>query len=217
MKIMPMPECDKLIYSQGAIARQIATMFVVDDENPQAAESYPIVAGGEKEADGWPMTDTECFETPVVCRRGQKISPKLFASFVKRAMHEEVPATAWELYRQLREQGSDLQLPVWASNKETIREYTIELEFNDFSEEATCISTDTSEFYFEAYFDRDDKDELFAQLDSQLMDYLNILDTEELHCKLTFTTLDFNYTDIVDRLNTEPIDTRFCDMYEPRK
>ena len=45
-----------------------------------------------------------------------------------------------------------LQLPVMASTKETIREYSIELEINDFKDEAFCYSTDTADFYFEAYF-----------------------------------------------------------------
>ena len=48
------------------------------------------------------------------------------------------------------------------------------------------------------------------------MDYMNILDTEELYCKLIFTTLDIDNMDVVDRLNSEKIDTRFCDMYNPR-
>ena len=217
MKIMNLPDCDKLLYCSGSIAQQIGSMFMVDDENPGFIPSYPILSGGANSADGWMIFDTECISTPVICRKGQKISPQLFAKFVKRGMHEEVPTTAWELYHQLRDYGCDLQLPVWASNKETIREYTIELEFYDFKEEARCVSTDTSHFYFEVYYNRDDKDDLYGQLDAQLMDYMNIVDTEELYCKLIFTTYQLDYMDIVDRLNSEKIDTRFCDMYNPRK
>ena len=52
IKIMDMPSCDKLIYSGGVIARQIGALMVVDDEQPLCAVSYPIVAGGQKLADG---------------------------------------------------------------------------------------------------------------------------------------------------------------------
>ena len=31
VKIMNLPECDKLLYCGGAIAQQIGTMFVVDN------------------------------------------------------------------------------------------------------------------------------------------------------------------------------------------
>lgn len=216
VKIMSLPECDKLVYSCGAIARQIGTMFVVDDENPAGAESYPVVAGGRELADGWVFGDMECYETPVVCRVGEKLTPKGFAKYVKRAMHEEVPATAYDLYCQLRENGSDLILPINAGTKEVIREYHIGLEFFDFKENASCRSTDTSSFYFEVYYERDDKEGLFRQLETQLMDYMNILDTEELGCKLIFTTLDFDYADVIKRLNALEIETNNCDMHNPR-
>jgi len=217
VKILSMPDCDKLIYSGGIIARQIGAMMVVDDEQPLSAESYPIVAGGQKLADGWLAPGEECMLTPVVCRVGEKISPKTFAKYVKMGMHEEVPTSAFELYEQLRESGADLRLPVWAKNQETIRDYKVELEINDFKDEAFCYSTDTADFYFEAYFKAGDKDELYRELMAQLMDYMNILDTEELGAKITFRSVDFDYQDVIDRLNETPIDTINCDMYEPRK
>ena len=217
MKILSMPDCDKLIYSGGIIARQIGAMMVVDDEQPINTMSYPIVAGGQKLADGWLAPGEECMLTPVVCRVGEKISPKTFAKYVKMGMHEEVPTSAFELYEQLRENGSDLRLPVWAKNQETIRDYKVELEINDFKDEAFCYSTDTADFYFEAYFKAGDKDELYRELMAQLMDYMNILDTEELGAKITFRSVDFDYQDVIDRLNETPIDTINCDMYEPRK
>ena len=52
---------------------------------------------------------------------------------------------------------------------------------------------------------------------SQLMDYMNILDKEELGAKIIFHTLDFDYQDVIDKLNTTPIDTGYCDMYSPRQ
>lgn len=217
VKILSMPDCDKLIYSGGIIARQIGAMMVVDDEQPINTMSYPIVAGGQKLADGWLAPGEECMLTPVVCRVGEKISPKTFAKYVKMGMHEEVPTSAFELYEQLRESGADLRLPVWAKNQETIRDYKVELEINDFKDEAFCYSTDTADFYFEAYFKADDKDELYRELMGQLMDYMNILDTEELGAKITFRSVDFDYQDVIDRLNETPIDTINCDMYEPRK
>ena len=217
VKILSMPDCDKLIYSGGIIARQIGAMMVVDDEQPINTMSYPIVAGGQKLADGWLAPGEECMLTPVVCRVGEKISPKTFAKYVKMGMHEEVPTSAFELYEQLRENGSDLRLPVWAKNQETIRDYKVELEINDFKDEAFCYSTDTADFYFEAYFKAGDKDELYRELMAQLMDYMNILDTEELGAKITFRSVDFDYQDVIDRLNETPIDTINCDMYEPRK
>ena len=125
VKIMSMPDCDKLIYSGGIIARQIGALMVVDDEQPINTMSYPIVAGGRKLADGWLTPGEECMQTPVVCRVGQKISPRTFAKYVKMGMHEEVPTSAYELYGQLLESGADLQLPVWAKNQEAIREYCI--------------------------------------------------------------------------------------------
>ena len=217
VKIMSMPECDKLIYSGGIIARQIGALMVVDDENPLGAESYPIVSGGRNLADGWLSQGEECMETPVVCRVGEKIYPQWFAKFVKMGMHEEIPTTAYELYEQLRENGSDLQLPFWASNHETIREYKVELEINDFNkEEAFCYSTDTSSFYFEAYFESGNHDDLYNQLSAQLMDYMNILDKEELGAKIIFTTYDIDYHDVIERLNNTPIETGYCDMMEPR-
>ena len=217
VKILSMPDCDKLIYSGGIIARQIGAMMVVDDEQPINTMSYPIVAGGQKLADGWLAPGEECMLTPVVCRVGEKISPKTFAKYVKMGMHEEVPTSAFELYEQLRESGADLRLPVMASTKETIREYSIELVINDFKDEAFCYSTDTADFYFEAYFKADDKDELYREMMGQLMDYMNILDTEELGAKIIFHTLDFDYQDVIDRLNSETIDTIYCDMYYPRR
>ena len=217
VKIMSMPECDKLIYSGGIIARQIGALMVVDDENPLGAESYPIVSGGRNLADGWLSHGEECMETPVVCRVGEKIEPQKFAKFVKMGMHEEIPTSAYELYGQLRENGSDLQLPFWASNHETIREYRVELEINDFNkEEAFCYSTDTSFFYFEAYFESGNHDDLYNQLSAQLMDYMNILDKEELGAKIIFTTYDFDYHDVIERLNNTPIETGYCDMMKPR-
>ena len=78
-------------------------------------------------------------------------------------------------------------------------------------------STDTSDFFFEVYYERGDKDDVFNQLSSQLMDYMNILDTEELGCKLIFTSLDIRYKDVIMRLNEMEIDTRYCDMYDPRR
>ena len=217
VKILSMPDCDKLIYSGGIIARQIGAMMVVDDEQPINTMSYPIVAGGQKLADGWLAPGEECMLTPVVCRVGEKISPKTFAKYVKMGMHEEVPTSAFELYEQLRESGADLRLPVWAKNQETIRDYKVELEINDFKDEAFCYSTDTADFYFEAYFKAGDKDELYRELMGQLMDYMNILDTEELGAKITFRTVHPDYMDVIDRLNETPIDTINCDMYEPRK
>ena len=211
-----MPDCNKLIYSNGMIARQIGAMFVVDDEDPMLAQSYPIVSGGKTWADGTLMPD-ECDGTKMVCCVGEKITPRHFASFVKRAMHEDVPATAWELYENLRENGADLTLPVWAETKEAIREYEVELEFDDFHEDACCRSTDTSDFFFEVYYQRGDKDDVFRQLSGQLMDYINILDTEELGCKIIFNTIDCDNQDVVDRLNKMEIDTLNCDMYEPRR
>ena len=218
VKILSMPDCDKLIYSAGIIARQIGALMVVDDEHPQLATSYPIVAGGRKLADGWLTPGEECNQTPVVCRVGEKITPLAFAKFVKMGMHEEEPTSAYELYGQLRESGADLQLPVWAKSNEPVREYHIELEINDFmKEEGFCYSTDTSNFYFEAYFNTDDHNDLYAQLMAQLMDYMNILDREDLGAKIIFLTLDMDYQDVIDRLNATPIDTEYCDMYKPRK
>ena len=49
------------------------------------------------------------------------------------------------------------------------------------------------------------------------MDYMNILDTEELGCKIIFYTVDLNYQDVVERLNKLEIDTVNCDMYKPRR
>lgn len=217
IKIMDMPSCDKLIYSAGVIARQIGALFVVDDENPQSAMSYPIVAGGRNLADGWLTPGEECMQTPVVCRVGEKISPNLFAKYVKMGMHEEVPTTAYELYGQLRESGADLRLPVMASTQEPIREFHVELEINGFKrKEGYCYSTDGSDFYFEAYFDTSNHDDLYNQLMGQLMEYINILDKEELGAKIIFSSLDFDYQDVIEKLNTTPIDTIHCDMYEPR-
>jgi hypothetical protein len=216
VKIMRMPDCDKLIYCGGIIARQIGTMYVVDDENPIFAQTYPIISGGESRADGEIMSE-DCLHTELVCHVGQKITPRRFAEIVKKGMHEEVPTTAWELYGNLREHGGNLTLPVWANDKEPIREYKIELEFHDFKEDACCYSTDTSDFFFEVYYERGDKDDAFRQLNSQLMDYMNIFDTEELGCKIIFYTLDNRYQDVVDRLNEIRIDTVNCDMFEPRR
>ena len=217
IKIMDMPSCDKLIYSGGVIARQIGALFVVDDEQPQLAMSYPIVAGGQKLADGWMAPGEECVQTPVVCRVGQKISPRTFAKYVKMGMHEEVPTSAYELYGQLRESGADLQLPVMARTQEPVRKFHVELEINDFmKEEGFCYATDTADFYFEAYFEAGNHDDLYGQLSAQLMDYMNILDTEELGAKIIFRTLDCDYLDVIEKLNTTPIDTIHCDMYDPR-
>ena len=213
-----MPSCDKLIYSGGVIARQIGALFVVDDEQPQLAMSYPIVAGGRRLADGWMAPGEECVQTPVVCRVGEKIRPSTFARFVKMGMHEEIPTSANELYDQLRESGADLQLPVMARTQEPVREFHVELEINDFmKEEGFCYATDTADFYFEAYFKAGDHDELYGELMSQLMDYMNILDKEELGAKIIFRTLNCDYLDVIEKLNTTPIDTIHCDMYEPRK
>ena len=218
VKILSMPECDKLIYSGGIIARQIGALMVVDDEQPLGAESYPIVAGGQKLADGWLAQGEECMQTPVVCRVGEKIKPSTFARFVKMGMHEEVPTSAYELYGQLRESGADLQLPVMARTQEAVREFHVELEINDFmKDEGFCYATDTADFYFEAYFEAGNHDDLYGQLSAQLMEYVNILDTEELGAKIIFRTLNFDYQDVIDRLNSEPIDTIHCDMYEPRR
>ena len=217
IKIMDMPSCDKLIYSGGVIARQIGALFVVDDEQPQLAMSYPIVAGGRRLADGWMTPGEECVQTPVVCRVGEKIRPSTFARFVKMGMHEEIPTSANELYDQLRESGADLQLPVMARTQEPVREFHVELEINDFmKEEGFCYATDTADFYFEAYFKAGDHDELYGELMSQLMDYMNILDKEELGAKIIFRTLNCDYLDVIEKLNTTPIDTIHCDMYEPR-
>ena len=216
IKTMSLPECDKLIYSNGIIARQIGVMFVVDDEDLAAAQSFPVISGGQSNADGFVMCD-DVMQTKMVCHVGEKITPRRFAEFVKRGMHEDVPATAWELYQSLRENGADLTLPVWAKDKEPIREYNIELEFNDFYEDACCHSSDTSDFFFEGYYKRGDKDDVFSQLSSQLMDYMNILDTEELGCKMIFSSIDLQYRDVVKRLNEMVIDTRYCDMYDPRR
>ena len=133
-------------------------------------------------------------------------------------MHEEIPTSAYELYGQLRENGSDLQLPIMASTKEPVREYHVELEIDDFmKEDGFCYSTDTAQFYFEVYFKAGDHDDLYGELMSQLMDYMNILDKEELGAKIIFRTLNIDYQDVIDRLNSEPIDTGYCDMYKPRK
>lgn len=212
---MAMPDCKKLIYSGGMIARQIGTMFVVDDEEAVLAESYPIVDGGLNRADGTIMPD-ECVQTKMVCMAGEKITPNKFAEFVKMGMHEEVPATAWELYHQLRENGSDLVLPTWAKDGEPVREYHIELEFHDFKEEACCYSSDTSAFFFEVYYERGDKDDVYYQLNGQLMEYMNILDREDLGSKIIFNSVDPRYRDVIKRLNETPIETIYCDMREPR-
>ena len=216
VKTMLLPDCNKLIYSSGMIARQIGVMIVVDDEDMGWTESYPIISGGQSKADG-NVLGNDVIQTEMVCHVGEKITPRRFAEFVKRGMHEEIPATAWELYHSLRDNGSDLTLPVRAKNQETIREYHVELEFNDFHEDACCHSTDTSDFFFEVYYERGDKDDVFNQLNSQLMDYMNILDTEELGCKIIFTTVDLSNMDVVKRLNEIKIDTVNCDMYEPRR
>lgn len=218
VKILSMPDCDKLIYSGGIIARQIGALMVVNDENPIDTLSYPIVAGGQKLADGWLPPGDECMETPVVCRAGQKISPREFAKYVKMGMHEEIPTSAYELYGQLRENGADLQLPIMASTKEPVREFHVELEIDDFmKDDGFCYSTDTAQFYFEVYFKAGDHDDLYGELMSQLMEYMNILDKEELGAKIIFRTLNIDYLDVIDRLNSEPIDTGYCDMYKPRK
>ena len=217
VKIMSMPQCDKLIYSGGIIARQIGAMFIVNDEEPLLSMSYPIVAGGNNLADGWLPPAEECVQTPVVCRVGEKITPRAFAKFVKKGMHEEEPTTAYELYGQLRESGGDLQLPISARTKEPIREFKVELEINDFmKEEGYCYSPDISDFYFEVYFEAGNHDDLYGQLMTQLMEYMNILDREDLGAKIIFWTVNIDYLDVVERLNKEPIDTKYCDMYEPR-
>ena len=56
VKILSMPDCDKLIYSGGIIARQIGALMVVNDENPIDTLSYPIVAGGHGSG-GFPLSD----------------------------------------------------------------------------------------------------------------------------------------------------------------
>ena len=143
---------------------------------------------------------------------------KTFAKYVKMGMHEEVPTSAYELYEQLRESGADLQLLVKARTHEQVREFHVELEINDFmKEEGFCYATDTADFYFEAYFEAGNHDDLYGQLSAQLMDNMNILDKEELGAKIIFNTVDFDYQDVIDRLNSESIDTLYCDMYEPRR
>ena len=143
---------------------------------------------------------------------------KTFAKYVKMGMHEEVPTSAYELYEQQRESGADLQLPVKARTHEQVREFHVELEINDFmKEEGFCYATDTADFYFEAYFEAGNHDDLYGQLSAQLMDNMNILDKEELGAKIIFNTVDFDYQDVIDRLNSESIDTLYCDMYEPRR
>lgn len=217
VKIMPLPECDKIVYSGGTIARQIGTLFVFDDDYMHCPECYPILAGGREEADGYVPGVYECYDTPVVCREGEKIGPRKFAKFVKMGLHEDIPTSSYDLYHMLLAHGGDLQLPVSASTKETIRDYRVELEIEGMKGEACCYSSSTASFYFEVYFDHDNHDALYHELMAQLMEYINILDTEELFAKITFTTVNIEFQDVIDRLNTTPIDTRYCDMYEPRK
>ncbi len=215
VQILPLPDCNKLIYAEGQIARQIGTMIVADDENIGMTESYPIVAGGKSTADGDVIASTEVFETEFVCLAGEKISLYTFAKLVKKAMHEEMPVTAYELCRQLRDNGSDLKLPRTADG-ELVRKHHVELEFMTFDDTALCRSSETSTFFFEAYFTPGDHEDVYHQIDSQLMEYINILDTEELGTQIVFDTDDLKYMDVVDRLNAEEICTRFCDMENPR-
>ena len=57
IKTMSLPDCDKLIYSGGMIARQIGVMIVVDDEDLGWTQSYPIISGGQSNADGNVLCD----------------------------------------------------------------------------------------------------------------------------------------------------------------
>jgi len=216
VKIMRLPDCDKLIYTNGQIARQIGTMMVVDDEDFSFTECYPILSGGSQNADGDVDIANGVTNCPVVCRVGQKITPKRFAQFVKKAMREEVPSTAYELYNQLTDHGGNMVLPVMADTGETVRKYKIELEFFDYKDVSHCVSTDTANFYFEVYFDKGDHQDVFNQLNSQLMDYMEILEHDDLHCQIIFYTVDYYYQDVVKRLNNLKIDTIHGDMYEPR-
>ncbi len=215
VKIMSQQETDKLIYAAGQIARQMGTMIVVDDENLALTKSYPILFGLES-GDGYVETDTEVQFTPIVCKIGENITPQWFANFVKKGMHEEVPTSAYELYKQLRGNGCHLRLPVMAPSGKEISKFEIELEFFDFDDISRVISTDTYDFYFEAYFEKGDHNEAFAELSAQLTDYIEILDMEQLGCQIIFKTLDLPYDDVVERLNKLQIDSLYSDMYNPR-
>ncbi len=216
VKIMSLPDCDKLIYTNGEIARQIGTMMLVDDENFVFTKSYPILSGGKETADGYVETATEVQHCPIVCRVGEKISPERFAKFVKKAMREEVPSTAYELFNQLIDNGGKMVLPILASTQETIRKYNIELEFYDFDNVSHCVSTDTGDFFFEVYYEKGDHDDVFRQLSGQLMDYMEILEHDDLHCQIVFNTLNYDYMDVVKRLNNMKIETMGGEMYNPR-
>ncbi len=216
VKIMSLPDCDKLIYTNGQIARQIGTMMIVDDEELVFTESYPILSGGKETADGYVETGTEVVQCPIVCRVGEMITPRRFAKFVKKAMREEVPSTAYELYNQLRDNGGKMVLPVLASTQETIRKYDIELEFYDFDDVSHCVSTDSADFFFEVYFEKGDHDDVFGQLSAQLMDYVEILEHDDLHSQIVFYTIDNDYQDVVKRLNNLQIDAMEGEMYNPR-
>ncbi|MCR4603660.1 MAG: hypothetical protein K5683_09055 [Prevotella sp.] len=213
VKILPLPDCQKLIYAEGQIARQIGTMIVVDDEQIGLTESYPIVAGGRDTADGLVLIDTSVYETQLVCLVGEEISPTTFCKFVKQSMHEEIPSSAYELYEQLHNNGGSLCLP---KSSEPYINYQVELEFVNTNDTVVCQSSDTAAIYFEAYFEPGNKKDAYNQLLGQLMEYMNIFDNEELGTVIVFRTVDIDYLDLVKRLNDTKIETKFSEMLAPR-
>jgi len=216
VKILNMPDCKKLIYSDGMMGRQIGAMIVMDDEDGvYYTHSYPIIDGGKQTADGMVLRK-ENYETYVVCEVEEELTLRDFSKLVRRTMSEDVPPTSIELYNKLREYDCDLQLPVMADTKEPVRRYNVELEFFEFRDICRCKSVDHAYFYFDVYYEKDNHDDLFEQLLSQLMDYMNVLDSEKLYSQIVFNTVYSNYGDVIKRLNTEKIDTLYCNMYDPR-
>jgi len=213
VKILPLPDCQKLIYANGQIARQIGTMIVADDEKIGQTDSFPIVGGGREMADGQILADISVYDTQLVCLAGEKILPATFCKFVKQSLHEEIPTSAYELYRQLRDNGG--RLYHFQTDKPYIT-YEVELEFYDSSDTMLCQSTDAGDIYFEAYFDPDDKNDAYGQILGQLMEYLNIFDDEGLATEIIFRTVNYDYLDLIKRLNDTKIDTKYSNMFNPR-
>ena len=212
--------------SEGRFGLHIATLIVVkevqskdEDGLPQIvteACTYPVVAGGYG-MDGEVWMKSELKNCLAICREGEPVGLytliKVVEFYSKDRGDSFLLSLPGRLDLALQIYGSKFVLPQ-DSNKRTISDYEVCLEFTENNDGRSCMvyATKESDFYFYDYFDNEPPFS-YEHTNLESIDFLAKLRDSYISAfhfegirSITFTTKDAKYQWFVDKLNSKKPD-----------
>ena len=210
--------------NNGHFALHIATLIVVKEKKQEvtvvekvadtiSVACYPIVADNLK-IDGQVWMHTELNDCLVIGRQGEELTlyslKKTMEYCAKHNIFKYFERIPSEFCWAMMDYNCKILLDT-DDNKYIIKDYEVELKFEEDNGGNSCMaySSSDSRFYFYEYFDNEPPFNEFVPTNMEAIDYfaklrdnyLRILQYEGLR-SITFTTTNEKYLWFVDRLNS---------------